>query len=183
MEVPALEAVASRLGEHPAVAAARAGIEVERARLRLAEAEAIPDVSLELLYRRIGVEDEHAVDVGVTVGLPLFDRRDGRRREAASEVAAAEARSSFVRGEALTRLRVAHGALVAALGRARVLREQIVPRAERLRETAEKRYAAGDASLVEALPLRREAAEARLAQLEAVRDAAEAWAGLSELVK
>jgi hypothetical protein len=47
-------------------------------------------VSLELLYRRVG-DVENTVDVGLRVPIPLFNRYQGRIREARADFVATEA--------------------------------------------------------------------------------------------
>jgi len=76
-------------------------------------------------------------------------------------------------------LRQAHTRLTSALADARAFREIILPRAEVVLRAFEGRYAAGDASLTEILPIRREYTATELAYLESLRLVMEAWADLS----
>jgi outer membrane protein TolC len=68
---------------------------------------------------------------------------------------------------------------VRAIATATVLREEMLPRAERVLQGAEARYRAGDMSLTELLPLRRDWIRVRLDYLEALHDVMQAWAELS----
>jgi cobalt-zinc-cadmium efflux system outer membrane protein len=183
LEVPALESLASRLAEHPAVLAAQSAVSAEEARLRIAEAERIPDVDLDLFYRRIGDSSENAFDVGVAVDIPILDRRQGRVREAAAAIDAAQARAAGLRNELGGRLRALHADLARALAAARVLRDEILPRAAEVLRAAEARLAAGDIRLGEILSVRRDATRARLDHLESLRAAREAWAALAPFVR
>jgi outer membrane protein TolC len=70
LALPTLEALAARLEGSPFMAAAEADIAVQRARIELANTQRIPDVSFDLLYRRVG-DVENTVDVGVRVPIPL----------------------------------------------------------------------------------------------------------------
>ena len=178
LELPALESVLAALDQGPQAALARSDVEAARARIELARADRIPDVTLDLLYRRIGASDTDAFDVGLTVPLPLFDRQQGRLSEAKAGVREAEERGRAVRGDAVRQVREAHVKLSEALHHARLVKEEILPRAETVLRTAEARHAAGDLSLADILPIRRDYAAVRLAHLEALREVMEAWGSL-----
>jgi cobalt-zinc-cadmium efflux system outer membrane protein len=112
----------------------------------------------------------------------LFNRNQGRLREARAEVAAAEARSRMTQNELTTRLRESHLQLTSALANSRTLKTEILSRAETVMKGAEARYAAGDISLAEILPVRRDWAAVQLSYLESLRDVMQAWAALSPYV-
>jgi outer membrane protein TolC len=62
------------------------------------------------------------------------------------------------------------------------LRDDGLPRAKTVLETAEKRYSAGDARVTDLLNVRRDWASAELSYLESLRDVASAWAELRSLL-
>jgi cobalt-zinc-cadmium efflux system outer membrane protein len=175
-DVPALEALAADLDHHPAIASADAAIAAQSARVDLAKAERVPDINVELLYRRIEADKANTFDVGLRIPLPIFDRNRGKISAARADLAAAEARATAARNDLTQRLREAHTQLANALAAARALRTEILPRAETVSRTAEARRADGDISLAELLPVRRETAAARLTYLESLRDVMQAWA-------
>jgi len=183
LEVPAIEALSARLEDSPLVAAADAELAVQNARIALAEAQRIPDVDVNLFYRRLEHSDRNAFDVGLRLPLPLFDGGSGRVREARANADAAAARSRATRNDVLADLREARADLAIALRSARALTDEILPRAESLLRTAETRLARGDASVVDLLPLRRDWLDLRLAHLDALRRVMESWASLSALVR
>ena len=113
--------------------------------------------------------------MGVSIPLPLFDRNQGRLMEARAETRQAEARGRATRGDAVRRVREAHVRLGEAIGHARLVRDEILLRAETVRQAAEARHELGDLSLADVLPIRREFAAARLAHLDALREVMEAW--------
>lgn len=178
LELPTLESVLAALDQGPQAALARSDVEAARARIDLVRAERIPDVTLDLIYRRIGATETNAFDVGLTVPLPVFDRQQGRLRQAKAEIREAEARAKAIRGDAVRRVREAHVMLSEALGHARLVREEILPRAETVLKAAEARHTAGDMSLADILPIRKDYAAVRLAHLEALREVMEAWGSL-----
>ena len=182
-EIPTLENLAGNLAAQPEIAMADADVRASTARVDLAKAERIPDVKVELLYHRLEASRENTLDVGFSIPLPLFNRNQGRLREARAEVAAAEARSRMTQNELVARLRESYLQLTAALANSRTLKTEILPKADTVLKTAEARYAAGDASLVEILPVRRDRAVVQLTYLESLRDVMQAWAGLQPYVR
>jgi len=181
-EIPALESLAANLANQPENAQAEADVRARNARVDVAKAERIPDVKVELLYHRLEASRQDTFDVGLSIPLPLFNRNQGRLREARAEVAAAEARSRMTQNELTTRLRESHLQLTTALANSGTLRTEILSRAGMVLKSAEARYAAGDISLAEILPLRRDWAAVQLSYLESLRDVMQAWATLSPYV-
>ena len=105
---------------------------VQRARIDLAETQRIPDVSFELSYRRIG-DVENTVDVGVRVPIPLFNRYQGRIREARADFVAPEARARSVRNALTLELQTAYRTLASAIAAAHAAARRDSPtRRERL---------------------------------------------------
>jgi len=179
IELPSLESLAAELANHPVLKAARAGVQAEEARLDLAEARKIPDVNLDLFYRRLDQTGEDGYDVGLSVMLPVFDRQRGAMREARADRRAAQSRVEMSAINLSRDLRQAHLRLSRALSASRAMKEGLVTQQEEVARAFEARHAAGDASLSETLPVRRDRTAARLAYLESLRDVMEAWAGVS----
>ena len=173
--IPTLEALAANLAAQPESARAEADIRARKARVDLAKAERIPDVKVELLYHRLESSRENTFDVGLSIPVPLFNRNQGRLREARAEMAAAEARSRMTQNELSTRLRESHLQLTAALATSATFKTEILSRAETVLNAAEARYSAGDLSLTEILPVRRDWAAVQLSYLESLRDVMQAW--------
>ena len=178
LTVPALASLAARLEASPLLAAAAAEIAVQRAQLDVVHAQRTPDVNLDLFYRRLS-DSENAMDVGVRLPLRLFDRGQGRLQATRAELAAAEARARTLRNEQSLRLQAAHRKLARAVAAATLLRGEMLPRADSVLQGAEARYRAGDMSLTELLPVRRDWTRVRLEYLEALHDVMQAWAELS----
>ncbi len=89
----------------------------------------------------------------------------------------------MTQNELTTRLRESHLQLVTALANSRALKTEILARAETVLKGAEARYAGGDISLAEILPVRRDWAAVQLSYLESLRDTMQAWAELSRHLK
>lgn len=182
-EIPTLESLAGTLSAQPEFALADASLRASNARIDLAKAERIPDVKVEALYHRLEATKENTFDIGLSIPLPLFNRNQGKLREARAEAAATEARSRMTENEMNLRLRESYAQLTSALATSRVLQTEILPRAETVLKTAESRYAAGDISLADVLPVRRDWAEIQLSHLESLRDVMQAWVQVSGYLK
>jgi cobalt-zinc-cadmium efflux system outer membrane protein len=182
-EIPTLESLAANLSSQPEARAAEAGLRASNARVDLAKAERIPDVKVEALYHRLEATRENTLDIGLSIPLPLLDRNQGRVREARAEAAAAQARVRATQLDLNARLRETHATLTASLASSRAFKTEILPRADTILKAVETRYAAGDISLGEILPVRRDWAVVQLAYLESLRDVLQAWADLSALTK
>jgi cobalt-zinc-cadmium efflux system outer membrane protein len=179
IELPALEKLARDLESHPVLRAARADVRAQEARMELVRSLRIPDVNVEVLYRRSEEFDEDSFDAGIAVALPIFDRGRGRMREARAERRAAEARAQSSALNLSRDLQAAHLRLSRALASSRTLKEELVTPQEEIVRSFEVRYSAGDASLSEVLPARRDMSAARLDYLETLREVLEAWAVLA----
>jgi len=182
-DIPTLESLAASLSAHPEFALADASLRASDARIDLAKAERIPDVKVEALYHRIETTKENTFDIGLSIPLPLFNRNQGKLREVRAEAAAAEARSRMTESELNLRLRESYAQLTSALAASRALQTEILPRAETVLKSAESRYAAGDTSLADVLPVRRNWAAIQLNHLESLRDVMQAWAEVSGYLK
>jgi cobalt-zinc-cadmium efflux system outer membrane protein len=182
-EIPTLESLAANLSALPESLQAEASRRASEARIDLAKAERIPDVKVEALYHRLEAQKENTIDIGLSIPMPLFSRNQGRVREARAEAAAAEARARSTRLELSVRLNEAYAQLTTALANSRSVKTEILPRAETVLKAADARYAAGDISLNEVVPVRRDWAAVQLSYLESLRDVMQAWAELSGYLK
>ena len=149
-------------------------VAVQRAGLKKARRELIPDVQIELLYRRIEDSREDAFDLGFRIPLPLSGRRRGAIREASAEIAAAEARRDQARNRIQAKTRSIRLELVQASSMLKVAKKAL-SKSETIRKTAEARHNEGDISLGELLLIRRELQEVQEDYLQAVRSMVEIW--------
>lgn len=180
-EIPALESLVANLSVQPESALADADVRARVARVDLAKAERIPDVKVELLYHRLEASSANTFDVGLSIPLPLFNRNQGKLREARAEQAAAEARARMTQNELETRLRESHVQLTAALAYSQTVKAEILGPAEAILRVVAARHTAGDVNLAEVLPVRRDWAAVQLSYLESLREVMQAWAEVRAL--
>ena len=181
LELPALEDLARRLEQNPQLQAAQADVALQTAQVELAQSQRIPDVSLDLFYRRLEEVNEHAFDVGIGIPLPVFNHNGGNVRSALAQKLAASARVDATRNELVRDLRVTHARLALLLQSVRTQREEVLGRADQVLAHVVARFEAGDASLVEVLPVRRDWTRIQLEYIAALRDVLVAWSDLQRL--
>ncbi len=183
LEVPALEALSARLEQNPLLLAAEADVAAQEARLKLAESERIPDVNLDFFYRRLEDSNQDAFDMGISIPLPIFNRNQGRLREAQAHLARSQARIRSTRKDLEFELRDSHLQMARALKTAQILREDVLPRAEVLRQLTSTQYQGGEISLLDSLLAEKDWLAARLEYLESLHDVLQAWARMASLLR
>ena len=181
--LPALETLLGGLDRHPRLVRANLRLQVAEARLDLALARRYPDIDLEFGYRHIGDDDEEAFDLGLAIPLPILDRNQGAIRAARSAIRAAQADGAAVTARLHAELVRNHTRLEAAAQRLHAIRGDLFPRARAILAAEEARYQAGDLTLAEILPLRRDIIDIRLEELAARRAAFEAQVRLAPFLE
>jgi cobalt-zinc-cadmium efflux system outer membrane protein len=160
----------------------QAAIEAERARLEVdrARAEAVPNVTLGGGFARNFAEDEIGGVVSVEMSLPVWDRKQGRIREAEAHWARAEATLQTTANRLRRDTAEAFGRYQAALRQENGLRTQVIPRLEESARLVRESYEGKVAQITFADVLLAEQAlnEALLHREEARR---ELWRAVADL--
>jgi cobalt-zinc-cadmium efflux system outer membrane protein len=189
LAAPALDPerlVARARDARPDLAAARHAAEAARGAVRLAEAQAVPDLTVGASYahsRAIAAGDNpDTLAFTVAVPLPLFHRNQGdiahARAEADRAKHAAEALEAQVRQDVLG----AHARYAAAAEKVKRYEGGALQRAERALSVAEKTWRAGDRSLLELLEAERTYIELRGDYLDTLFELREARLELERAV-
>lgn len=148
------------------------------ARVRLARANAIPDVTASGGIRRFAEGRETALVAGISIALPFRDRNRGNIEAAQSESIAAESAARLARIEADRARYDARMLLGAAEMRYEALAGPGISQAEEALRLARIGYTAGKFSLLELLDARNALNSAKLNLIQARLDRAEALAAL-----
>lgn len=134
----------------PEIAAADAAVEAARARLAGVRGERIPEPTLGIGWKEQSDGFEGAV-LGLSIPVPLFDRRGAAVAAASAELDAASARSQLVRRRVEDEVRIAVERHTVLLERAELQRDRLLAGADDLLEIARVSYDAGEISLIELL--------------------------------
>ena len=178
---PGPEEVAQRVDESPAVAAQRTAVARQQAEWDARRREARPDVALVGGVRRLEASDDTVFLAAVGIPLPLFDRRRGAIAEAEGrrDESAATAKAERIALQAAAR-RARLEALV-AVDDARVLRDELLPRARATYEAVVEGYRRGKFRWLELLAARRDLVAVELRAVDALVAAQTAAADLAAL--
>ena len=149
-----------------------------RARIRVATASAVPDVTASGGVRRINDDRETAFVAGISIPIPIRDRNRGGIAAAEADSLAAEASLAQARLQARRSRHDARMLLGAADERVAVLSGPLLAQAEEAVRLAHLGYAAGKFSLIELLDAQAALTSARTALIEARLDRARALAAL-----
>lgn len=171
---PNVPVEAPTLNEQLAIAQKSAAL----ARVRLARANAVPDVTASGGVRRFGEGRETALVAGVSIALPFRDRNRGNIEAAQSDSIAAESAAMLARTEANRMRYDARMMLGAAEMRYEALAGLGISQAEEALRLAQLGYNAGKFSLLELLDARNALNSAKLNLIQARFDRAEALAAL-----
>ena len=165
--VPALETLAARLEENPAVARYAAETMQRRAALTQARAAAVPDVTVALGPRYLAENGDVTARLNVSLPLPLFDRNQGNIRAARAELVRADQLRRAAGNGLAVALQDAYRSLLAARQEIDTLQGTLLPGAENAARQVDEGYAAGRFGLLDVLDTRRTLVGARLQLLNA----------------
>ncbi|HEX7616949.1 MAG TPA: TolC family protein [Thermoanaerobaculia bacterium] len=164
------------LARRPDLASLEAAVRKAEAELALQKAFRTPDPTLLAQYERQPPDQRNTVGFGVSFPLPVFNLNGGGIH--ASRVAVESARRDLARGRVRVRqdLAATRDAFETAQLRALRLVNDLLPKAQTVRDTVRFAYEQGAASLLELLEAERNANDIRLAAISARGDLAAARA-------
>jgi cobalt-zinc-cadmium efflux system outer membrane protein len=181
--LPPYEVLESRLqAAHPELAVADREVAVQEAGAARARAERVPNVTVGFGYRYLGDEHVNAYDLELSVPIPIFDRNQGRIREAQANASRAAAERESTRTSLVGRLRATHSNYTLSREQAARYRDEILPKSAKSVEMTRKGYQVGEISLLVLLDAQRTANEAELAYLQVLLDTVQAAAEVEYLV-
>jgi cobalt-zinc-cadmium efflux system outer membrane protein len=145
-----------------------AGAEQQRAELeaRRAKLDPLPDVTFGVAGGRNNAERETLVEFRVSLPLPLFDRAQGRQREARALAAAARQDATATEQQLVSELDQITARLRAAGEQVTAYRTRILPKAEEALKLVQAGFAAGKFGFLDLVDTQRTVAETRLAYLD-----------------
>lgn len=158
------------VGSRPDLKAVRAGLQAAQRELAIARAEAfLPEVAVSIGYSNdlsIDGRDQRAV-FGVTIPLPLFNRRQGEIESALAERSRQEATVALVAARIDKEVAQAYERFVASQRIVEEFVKRIVPQQEENFRLLREGYEAGQFRLTDVLLGQREFVEGRLRYLDA----------------
>lgn len=183
LDLSLTEATEIALRERPDLQAARLGEELGTARIRLAEAQATPNVAASVRYSRnkgiidlperiggIAVDADNELTFGVSVDIPIFNRNQGEIAAATSERVQSVRQREFLEATVRRDVALAYLRYRAAAEGLVLYSTQIVPRAEASLRTLRAAYNLGEFSVFEIVNEQRRLIESETGLNDALRD-------------
>jgi cobalt-zinc-cadmium efflux system outer membrane protein len=164
------EQLAALVSANPQVARWAVEISARRAEAELAKAEAVPDLTTRAGIKYDRADDAGALVVGISLPLPVFDRRQGDLLAArlSANAAAERRRAAERRLEAV--LSEAYARMAAGFDEALALRDIALPPAKEAFTITQQAFGNGDLALLDVLDAERTFVELRSAYLDALID-------------
>ncbi len=178
--MPPLAELLAGLPDHPALQVEQYGLEASRAGIDLARSERWPDPVLRLFREQdyLGGRRQEVNGVGVAVTVPLWDRKQGRIREAHAEMDRAEARLRARERDLGSRLRQAHLHLTHLVEQGVHFRERVYAPAREVFEMTRRAYDSGEVEILYLIDANNTYFDAHERYLELLQ---EAWLEAAEL--
>jgi len=165
---PPLDDLRSRIADNPDLARFDAETAEREAALRLARAQALPDVRIGPGVRRLEGPDETVFVLAASLPLPLVDRNQGGVAEAAIRLGKLSAERRAVEARLAAQLAAAQHALAGAYAKAEALRRRTLPAAQASLRAVRDGYLRGRFGQLEVLDAQRTQFGARADHLRAL---------------
>lgn len=184
------EAIATALRSRPDLRFARLNVAIARAGLRLAEARARPDVSIIGRYS-VGrsltelpapfapaPDNERTLAIGVSVSLPVFDRNQGAKADAAISITQAERLLAFAESAVRIDVESAYGRYEAARRAVEIFEQHVLVRSSSNVATIREAYQLGVYRVTDLIAEQRRFADVERDYTAALAEARQAQAAL-----
>ena len=165
--LPPEELLIKQVGKNPDIARLNSGLELSKTVLALEKANQIPDLTISGGVKRSNEIGEYGFIMGISLPVPIFDRNQGglgaakyNLARAEEEQKAAELRAGLSLGETYQKLGMAHNAVS-------MLKDLVLPDAEKAFKAAESGYQHGRNDYLDVLDAQRTLFEARIRHLDA----------------
>jgi len=151
---------------HPALIVADLEIDAAAATLDRIRAERVPDLKVSAGIGYSDEGDQGIAEIGVSAEIPVWDRRQGDIMSARFELMKRRQDKAITQTRLLSELAAEIGAYKAARDQLEVIRDQVVPDAQRAFEQIDESYRAGRASFIDLLDAQRTLMQSRRTLIE-----------------
>lgn len=151
---------------HPALIVADREVDAAEATLERIRAERVPDLNVTAGVGYSEEGDQGIAEIGVGAEIPLWDRRQGDIMSARFDLMKRRQDKAATRNRLRSELAEHIGAYDAARDQLAVIRDEVVPDAQRAFEQIDESYRAGRASFIDLLDAQRTLMQSRRTQIE-----------------
>jgi len=180
-DIPGFNDLQQKLMQNPQLARWGKEIARDKAALELAKSKAISDVSLSVGAKRFNETDTDAFVFGISIPLPISDRNQGGRMEAAHNLSKSYQEQKAARIEIMNRFNQTFSELLVSLNKVRELRASILPGAREVFDASRTAYAEGKIDYLNVLDAQRTFFEVKMQYIEALTNYHKARADIERL--
>jgi outer membrane protein, heavy metal efflux system len=170
--MPDKESLRSGLFQRPDVRAASAEVERAAGTVDLITREAVPNVTLAGFHDRD--ENRNETGMGLAISIPLFDRKQGEKREAQARASQARIRKAGLERRVESEFETDYSNLVSSQAEVSIFRKEIVAKAHENLELLNLAFNEGKISFFDVRLAQRETIEMQYAYLDALLKAQQA---------
>jgi len=154
-DIPEMNDLQQKLISNPELARWEKEIARDKAALKLENSKAVPDITIGAGVRRFNETDDNAFVFGVSIPLPISDRNQGGRMEAAYNLSKAYEEQRAARIEVTNRFNQIFTELSVSFNKIQELRTSILPGAREVFDASREAYAEGKIDYLNVLDAQR----------------------------
>ncbi|PNU20469.1 TolC family protein [Geothermobacter hydrogeniphilus] len=180
--LPPFEQLLRTIDNNPDLARWQTELEQRRSERRLADAGAVPDLTVMVGVRNFQDTGDNALVAELAIPLPLFDRNQGGRKQATASYYRARHQRQEAKNRIEAALSVAYQQLRSAHDELRVLKKELLPGAEQAFEAANFGYREGKFGFLQVVDAQRTLFEVRGQYVDALANYNTARADIERLI-
>jgi cobalt-zinc-cadmium efflux system outer membrane protein len=167
-EIPTLEQMNQRIDQNPDLARWKTEIQSRQANIAVQKADRIPDLTLAAGVRRFEETDDTALVFGMSLPLPLFDRKQGSLQEAQHKLTKSREEQRAIKIRVESSLDQTHQVLSASYLEALSLKNDVLPAAQLAFDVAREGYQQGKFGYLDVLDAQRTLFEAKAQYIDSL---------------
>ncbi|MDD5458644.1 MAG: TolC family protein [Phycisphaerae bacterium] len=180
--LPSIDELTGLMGQNPDIARWPLEIDKGKASLELEKAKAISDITLSGGMKRFNETDDNAIVFGISIPLPISDRNQGGKLEAAYTLARAREEQRAAQTRIQMELVKAYQGLSNSYTEATELEKNVLQGAESVFEASKTGYSQGKLDYLHVLDAQRTSFEAKAQYIEALAAYHKARADVERLI-
>ncbi len=181
LEIPSLGKLAETMENHPAWRLPDVEQRLAQAEMDEARAERWPELAFSAGYLQNNEADEGAVLAGISLALPIFDRKGAAVAEKGHQAAATKYRAGLDRLERSTALSTLYSEIEGSRSRLSTLSGELLAKAARIHTELQDFYGRGRTGILDVLEARGHLLEVRMRTLDLIEEQAILGVDLMEL--
>ena len=154
----------------PFLKASKKGVEIAETQLTLEKRQAIPDINVSAGYKRLTLENEDTVQMGIEIPAPFFNRNQGNVQKGKALARKAKSENLSVYNDLLFQLKKNFNSYNVERKRVVEFRDKILPGAEESLKLIERGYREGEFNYIDLLDTQRTWAETRISYIESLKN-------------